>query len=121
MSINLSYAHGISDIPLKGETIGQNLRQMFNNDGLFWIGTVGFKLFQHAYIVCFPEVGRGYQKVYAALFQCITKSWQFVSRIDVYHNGSHQGCGVLHNDPFIPVWRPYSYPFFCRMGTLIKS
>lgn len=28
MSINLSYAHGISDIPLKGETIGQNLRQI---------------------------------------------------------------------------------------------
>lgn len=28
MSINLSYAHGTSDIPLKGETIGQNLRQI---------------------------------------------------------------------------------------------
>ncbi len=28
MSINLSYAHGISNIPLKGETIGQNLRQI---------------------------------------------------------------------------------------------
>lgn len=28
MSIKLSYAHGTSDIPLKGETIGQNLRQI---------------------------------------------------------------------------------------------
>ncbi len=28
MSINLSYAHGTSDVPLKGETIGQHLRGM---------------------------------------------------------------------------------------------
>lgn len=28
MSVQLSYAHGVSDIPLKGETIGQNLRQI---------------------------------------------------------------------------------------------
>lgn len=28
MSIHLSYAHGVSETPLKGETIGQNLRQI---------------------------------------------------------------------------------------------
>ncbi len=28
MSINLSYAHGTSDVPLKGETIGQHLQGM---------------------------------------------------------------------------------------------
>ena len=30
---NLSYAHGISDIPLKGETIGENLRSTVEKYG----------------------------------------------------------------------------------------
>lgn len=30
---NLSYAHGISDIPLKGETIGDNLRAIIEKYG----------------------------------------------------------------------------------------
>ncbi len=83
---------------------------LFDNDGLFRISTVGFELFQHAYVVRFPEVGGGYQKVDTALFQGVAQSRQLVSGIDVYHDGTHQSRRVLHYDPFISVRRPYSYP-----------
>ena len=58
---------------------------------------------QHFDIIGFPEVGGSDQKIDPALFQGITQTRKFVSRIDVYHNSPHQGCGILYQYPFVAV------------------